>query len=61
MYSSRYLSTLRQPHSRRKHGFHEWNFLPTDVVVMLAMALTMSGLVGLGVILLLDIVDGLLQ
>lgn len=61
MQLSRYLSAPARSSSRRKHVFHEWNFSATDVVVMVAMALTMSGLVGLGVVLLLEIVDDMLQ
>jgi hypothetical protein len=46
-------------HSRRR-VVREWPFSPKDVVIIVCMALAMSGLMGLGVIMALEIVASLL-
>jgi hypothetical protein len=46
-------------HSRRR-VVREWRFSPIDMVIIVCMALAISGLTGLGVVMVLEIVAGFL-
>jgi hypothetical protein len=61
VHEHRFLSHVPSTNRARKRALRKWHFTLTDVLIIIGIALGLSGLMGLGAVMLVEIVDRLLR